>query len=309
MANCTEVGASYIQEPVSSVSVIIPALNEEGAVESTIQEIDAALSETDYDYEIILVDDGSTDNTREIAIKAGARVIVHNANMGYGNSLMDGIRAAKFPVIAITDADGTYPISMLPGMLEKANTFDMVIGRRMWTKDNTSLLGRIFRKGLFHLIKFLTSARAEDYNSGFRVFRKMDIMDYHHALCPTFSFTTTLTLIYLLARHSISFVDIEYSKRIGFSKVSYLGDAITTLKYVFMIANLFQVYRATLLIIALLILINAVFWFVGWLLDFALGTQVAILLTTCTAFIMGGLSMNTAPINQLYVRALHEKRN
>src|SRR3989339_823055 len=109
MPNVTKAGAELLQPPITGVSVIIPCKNEELAVAKTIREVDAALASQNYDYEIIVVDDGSVDNTRDEALAAGARVLCHGINLGYGNAIMNGMAVAKYPVIGILDADGTYP--------------------------------------------------------------------------------------------------------------------------------------------------------------------------------------------------------
>jgi len=308
MANQTQVGEIYCQEPVDGVSVIIPALNEENAIATTIQGLQTALDPTGIDYEIILVDDGSTDNTRQNALDAGAQVVVHNKNMGYGNSLMDGIRASNFPVIAMLDADGTYPMAMLPRLIEEASRYDMVIGARQWTNSNTSFLARIYRKALFYLIRYLTSARAVDFNSGFRVFRKLDILDYKHLLCPTFSFTTTMTMIFLLTHRSVSFLEIDYSARVGLSKVSYFRDAIRTLSYIFMIANFFQAYRTTLFLLAIFFATSLSWWFIGLMLDVGATAQIVSQLTIASSFIISALALTAMPVAKLFIQALHQKR-
>ena len=309
MANQTKVGKIYCQDPISGISIIIPALNEEGAIATTIQGLHSAMESSDVDYEVILVDDGSTDNTREEALNAGAQVIIHNKNMGYGNAIMDGIRSSNFPVIAMLDADGTYPMAMLPDLIKEANSHEMVIGARQWTSQNTSLMARIYRKGLFHLIRYLTSARTVDYNSGFRVFRKLDILDYNHLLCPTFSFTTTMTLIFLLTHRSVSFLKIDYSERIGISKVSYFRDAIRTLSYIFMIANFFQAYRTTLFILIIFFITSLSWWFIGILLDIGTTAQIVSHLTIASAFIIASLGLTAMPVAKLFIQALHQKRD
>lgn len=114
------------------ISVIIPALNECNAIVDTIGRIKAALAGAQLTpYEIVVVDDGSNDGTGRLAEEAGARVLRHPHNIGYGRSLKDGIMAATYDTIVISDADGSYPLEAIPTLVERYNQgFDMVVGAR-----------------------------------------------------------------------------------------------------------------------------------------------------------------------------------
>ncbi|MFH0791014.1 MAG: glycosyltransferase family 2 protein [Candidatus Omnitrophota bacterium] len=306
MANTTQADVVYLQPPIKAVSVIIPCKNEEESVGPTVKNVEAVLSPLDIDYEIIVVDDGSTDKTREKALFAGAKVLVHSINMGYGNSIMDGMKIARYPVIAIMDADGTYPISMLPSMIEKASQHDMVIGSRVWTRDNTSILGKFLRKSLYYLILYFSNVKAPDYNSGFRVFYKLNTLDYRSILCPTFSFTTSLTVLYLVMMRSVYFMDIEYSKRIGISKVSYLRDTISTFSYVFILTSLFQPYRLSIMVIILGFILNLMTMFFSFLLNLNQSLQIGLYFMISLIIIVVTMAINTYPTAKEYLNQLHE---
>src|SRR5262245_48545063 len=114
-----------------ALSIIIPALNEQDAIEETVREVRMCLSAAGIEHEIIVVDDGSTDATKQLAKAAGGQVIHHLYSLGYGRSLKDGIRAARHDTIGITDADGTYPIAELPQLYEiYCRGYHMVVGQR-----------------------------------------------------------------------------------------------------------------------------------------------------------------------------------
>ena len=309
MPNTTQNDIVYLQSPVNAVSVIIPCKNEELSVRSTIKDISDALNPMDISYEIIVVEDGSTDRTREEALSAGAKVLVHNINMGYGNSIMDGMKIAKYPVIAIMDADGTYPASMLPAMIKDASTHDMVIGSRVWTDSNSSILGKFLRKALYYMILYFSNIKARDYNSGFRIFHKLNTLDYRPILCPTFSFTTSQTLLYLLTGRSVFFKDIEYAKRIGTSKVSYARDAVRTFSYVFIITSLFQPYRLSLIIILLAFILNFVILLFSLFFNLSQSLQIGLHMIVSLAIIVGAMAINTNPAAKMYLDHLHEKQN
>jgi len=309
MSNTTQVGVEYLQATVQGVSVIIPCKNEELAVRQTVENAVAVMGETGLDFEIIVVDDGSTDNTSKEAIAAGAHVVTHNINMGYGASIMDGVSVSAYSVIAIMDADGTYPIEILPHLINDVARHDMVIGERQWTPDNTSLLGKIFRKALYYTILYVSSVRAPDFNSGLRVFRKLNILDYRAILCPTFSFTTSLTLLYLLMGKSVSFLPIEYGERIGHSKVAYFRDALKTFSYVFMITSLFQAYRLAAINICLGFILNFLALIVSISIKLSFSTQVGLHITVSLVSLVVAIAMATYPMARYYLEYLHEKRS
>lgn len=305
MGNETKTGEVLLQKPVNEITVIIPAFNEEESVASTVEDVENHLSKLELDFEIIVVDDGSTDNTKKEALKAGARVLIHNKNMGYGNSIMDGISIASYPVIAILDADGTYPVSMLPKMIDEANRYDMVIGARVWDRKNTTLKASVFRKLLYFITLYLASERTLDINSGFRVFHTHDILDYRQLLCPTFSFTTTLTLLKLFTSKSIFFLPIKYGERMGTSKVAYFRDAFKTFAFVFMLANLFKIYRVSLAGILFIILINGFIALLRETFNLAGTTTFSLLFLVNAIYLFVMIAMGMIAQNQHFLFKLH----
>ena len=307
MPNTTNVGVEYLQQTVQGVSVIIPCKNEEKGIGLTVAAIREALDKLDLEYEIIVVDDGSADCTRQAALAAGARVLVHTINLGYGNSIMDGLLIAKYPIVAMLDGDGTYPAALLPMLIEKASSHDMVIGARTWTKNNTSLLGRLMRLSLYYIILYFSNTRAPDYNSGMRVFHKLDTLNYKPILCPTFSFTTTLTLLYLLLMRSVAFVEIPYAPRIGSSKVRYIRDAVRTFSYVFVITSLFQPYRLALLIIALGVLSNGLVLLGQGLFHWGPALQFGLHITVSLAMVISAIAANNYPAAHQYLSHLADR--
>lgn len=217
------------------ISVIIPALDEENAIETTIDAIRATFDPLpEYaGYEIILVDDGSQDRTADLAEAKGARVIRHPANAGYGRSLKDGIAAAHHELVAITDADCTYPVDRLPDLCaEVQRGFHMAVGERTGEHYRESALKAPMRKILRSLVEFTTGSRIPDINSGLRVFRKSDVMPFFPQLCNTFSFTTSMTLAYMLTGKFITYHKISYAKRIGTTKVRLFHDSMRTMQYI-----------------------------------------------------------------------------
>lgn len=216
------------------ISVVIPALNEEAAIVATVEAAHKVCVEAGWTgYEVIVVDDGSTDRTGALAAQAGALVVRHPARGGYGRSLKDGIAAAGNDLIAITDADGTYPIDHLPRLMEKIEQgFDMAVGTRTGGEYRESALKMPLRLVLKALVEFTAGRKIPDINSGLRIFRRSKAMPFFSHLCDTFSFTTSMTLAYLMNGLYIAYLDIPYYKRVGATKVRLLKDSMATLQYI-----------------------------------------------------------------------------
>ncbi|MFQ5435696.1 MAG: glycosyltransferase family 2 protein, partial [Anaerolineae bacterium] len=162
----------------TAVSVVIPAFNEETAVAREVHHIQQILDETGASYEIIVVDDGSADNTAAEAMTAGARVLRHDENRGYGASLKTGIRAAVHDIIVITDADGTYPPDQIPQLVALAEDADMVVGARTGENVHIPPLRRPAKWLLRWLAMYIAEYKIPDLNSGLRVLRRDCIMQY-----------------------------------------------------------------------------------------------------------------------------------
>ena len=217
----TTPNAKTVGDPLEglSLSVVVPAYNEEGAVRETINEIREALDPTGAPYEIIVVDDGSEDNTRAEAEATGVQVEYNQMNSGYGATLKRGVKAAKYEYVAIMDADGTYPAHYLPDMLAKCRDLDMVVGDRGAAMKNVPLIRKPPKFVLNKLASFLAERKLNDLNSGLRVFRKSELIPFLPLLPQNFSFTTTITLCMSCNNKRMIYTPIEYRRRVGTSKI------------------------------------------------------------------------------------------
>ena len=225
-----------------SISIVIPAYCEELAIEHTIREINLVCEKNQIDNpEIIVVDDGSSDQTAQIAKDHGAKVIHHPHNLGYGRSLKDGILAAQYDTIVITDADLTYPFDQVPLMIaEYKKGYDMVVGARTGKNYHESILKAPLRKILKFIVEFSAGRKIPDINSGMRVFSKKTIQPFFPHLCDTFSFTTSTTLAYSMKGKFIKYIQIPYNQRAGKSKVRLFKDSVRTLQYVLQAINYYN---------------------------------------------------------------------
>lgn len=216
------------------ISAVVPAYNEEAAITRVIEELRAALGAAEVgEYEIIVVDDGSSDRTAELAAAAGASVLRHVHNLGYGKALKDGILAARHDTVLISDADLSYPLDRVPALLaEYRKGFDMVVGARTGPHLARPLIKAPLRLLLQKLVEFTTGRRIPDVNSGLRIFRRSVVLGDLRQLCDTFSFTTSLTLALLMKRRFVAHVEIPYRERVGKTKVRLLRDGLRTLQYI-----------------------------------------------------------------------------
>ena len=214
------------------VSVVIPAFNEAHGIAHVIRGIKCVFAKHAIEYELIVVDDGSTDSTAAVAIQEDATVISHPHNLGYGQSLKTGIRNASFDLIAITDADSTYPPDRLPDLIAAADRYDLVVGQRTGGVYRGGLVKRAGRWVFRWLSEFATGQRVPDINSGLRVFRRSDILPFFPSISSGFSFTTTTTLVYLLNNMFVTHVPIEYHPRTGRSKVRHFRDTLRALQII-----------------------------------------------------------------------------
>jgi glycosyltransferase involved in cell wall biosynthesis len=210
----------------AGISVVIPAYNEAAALKRVVQDIETVLRDVAGPSEIVIVDDGSTDGTGEIARELGARVISHPTNMGYGASLKTGIRHASHDRIVITDADGTYDISAIPALARDLEAFHMVVGARRGVVYRGSWAKFLARHVFRFLSEFTTGRRIPDINSGLRAFRKETAVRFFDITSDRFSFTTTMTLAMMLNGYFVKYVPVEYFPRLGQSKVDHYRDTL-----------------------------------------------------------------------------------
>ncbi len=225
-----------------SLSVVIPAYNEEAAVRSTVEDVRAHLAPLGIPYEIIVVDDGSKDNTRAEAIASGATVDWNDQNSGYGATLKRGVKRAQHEYVAILDADGTYPARYLPEMLALCRHQDMVVGDRGAAMKNVPVIRRPAKFILNHLASFLADRKLNDLNSGLRVFRRSELIPFLPLLPQNFSFTTTITLCMSCNGKRLIYVPIEYGKRVGRSKIKPI-DFINFIILILRVITLFNPLR------------------------------------------------------------------
>lgn len=238
-------------------SVVVPCYNEIGSIEATIGKLLEVVSQAES--EIVVVDDGSDDGTRELLDEIGRsiesarlRVVFHGSNHGYGAAVSTGVRRARSELIVIIDADGTYPCERIPELVDVAESADMVVGSRTEGANPQPLLRRFTKNVLRAHCSWLVGEHIPDLNSGLRVFRK-SIFDRFFKILPSgFSLTTTLTVAMMRNRYSVVFVPIRYAERVGRSKIRPVKDTLGFIQLILRTGMYFAPLRVLLPLVTLL---------------------------------------------------------
>ncbi len=247
------------------ITIIIPAFNEEETIGTTLDEIVNIMRGSGLDWEVIVVDDASTDRTLEIVKAKGVRSIRHEMNMGYGSAIKDGVRNARLNMIGIIDGDGTYPPESIPVMLKKMDSNDMVVGSRTGKDVKIPLVRRPAKWVINKLANYLTGIKIPDINSGMRIMRK-DIIERFYGLLPDgFSLTTTITLAMLTDGYKVNFYPIDYRKRKGRSKIRPVRDTLNFLQLIIRTIMYFEPLKIFVPVSLMLILASALVLILSYL--------------------------------------------
>ena len=246
------------------LSIILPAKNEAAAIGATVEKIHAQLAQMrlETDAEVLVVNDGSTDNTAAVAEAAGARVVHHPYSKGNGAAIKTGARAAQGEMLVFMDADGQHDPADIPSLLDKLNQgHDMVVGARQ--KGSQASVGRGLANGLYNrLASWMTGHKVEDLTSGFRAVRADKFREFLYLLPNGFSYPTTSTMAFFRAGYSVAYIPIHAAKRIGKSHIRLLRDGTRFLLIIFKIGTLFSPLKI-FAPVALLMFLLATGWY-GW---------------------------------------------
>jgi glycosyltransferase involved in cell wall biosynthesis len=224
------------------ISIVIPVFNE---AETLAALLDRVQSLKLARAELIVVDDGSTDGSAEVALSSGASVIRHPYNIGNGAAVKSGIRAARGRLIVLMDGDGQHQPEDIPKLLAETSNYHMVVGAR--AKGSKLRFHRYAANVLYNLLaSYVTRFRVQDLTSGFRVLSRRQAQRFIDLLPNTFSYPTTLTLAFLRSGFTVKYVPIQTLYRAGQSKISLVTDGIRFLLIITKIATLFSPFRVFL---------------------------------------------------------------
>ena len=269
------------------VSIVLPAKNESAAIGQTL----AQIQQLQLAHEIIVVNDGSTDQTKQVAESAGAKVLTHPYSKGNGAAIKTGARTATGEIIIFMDADGQHDPQDIPHLLEKIEQgYDLVVGARQ--KGSQASVGRGIANTLYNnLATYMTEQKVEDLTSGFRAVRADKFREFLYLLPNGFSYPTTSTMAFFRAGYSVAYVPIHTAKRIGKSHIQPLKDGVRFFLIIFKIATLFSPLKMFLPIAILLFMIGTG-WYGYTLWDAGRFTNMSALLYTGSImiFLMGLIS-------------------
>jgi len=275
------------------VSIVLPFYNERATIEQCIVEIREAMRGRS-DYEIVIVNDGSTDVDVAALERLADRVVHHRENRGYGAAIKTGIRHSTAPLLVIMDTDGTYPAREIPRLLERLSECDMVVADRSHLPASRRNVGpwhrRLAKRLLAATANYLMATRIPDLNSGLRAFRRADA-EHFLRLCPSgFSLTATLSLAYLSEGMNVEFIPIDYRPRAGRerSKIRPLRDTFLILLTIIRTITFFNPLRVFLPAAAALALAAMVLLIHGILAHNILDGTIAVLsLSAVQMFVLG----------------------
>jgi glycosyltransferase involved in cell wall biosynthesis len=223
------------------VTVLMPAHNEELSIGDTIRRVRKLYP----DYEILVIDDGSTDNTLHVAMEAGANVWPHPYNIGNGAAIKTGLRIAQGEWVVMMDADGQHAPEDIARLVENKDVYDMVVGAR--NRGSETSLHRDIANTIYNwFASYVTKFNVQDLTSGFRLVRSSTVRKYIYLLPNTFSYPSTLTLAYLRSGRSVKYIPIATKYRLGKSKIKLLQDGARFFLIIIKIATLFSPMRVFL---------------------------------------------------------------
>lgn len=286
-------------EPAPDVSVVIPAYNEQDGIGPTLDALLDALEGSDRVYEVLVVDDGSSDATGQRARRDGVTVLTHRHNRGYGAALRTGVLRAAAPVVLFYDGDGQFQPEDVERVVAEIDAgADAALGSR--TADSYSPLSRRGgKKVLGWFANYLARRSIPDLNCGLRAFRRDILLDYLHLLPSGFSASSTTTLIFLKEDHDVVFVPVTVRRRIGSSTVRQLKHGPQVMLLITRLTVLFDPFRV-FGPVALLLFLGGLAWGLQYMLQ-GRGLSVAalfLLISAVLVFLFGLLTDQVAALRR-----------
>ncbi len=270
---------------VTSLSVVVPAKNESAGLPALLKELRQALDQHPaIRSEVLVIDDGSTDNTAELARSADARVISHPESLGNGAAVKRGIRESRMDWILLLDGDGQHPPENLTGMLAMAERYDMVVASRNGSGGawHRNLANKIYNG----LASYVTKKTIPDLTSGFRLMRADVVKGFVYLLPNTFSYPTTTTLAMLRAGYAVGFYPFKVRARQGKSHINLLSDGTRFLLIIMRISVFFAPLRV-FMPMSLAMAMLGIGWYAYTYLTGGRFTNMAVMLLTQSTVIFG----------------------
>ncbi len=281
------------------ISVIIPALNEGLVIGNVVKQIHAVVNTLDENHEIIVIDDGSTDDTAQQAQEAGAVVIQHPYNIGNGASVKSGIRRARGKILVTIDGDGQHDPNDIPRLVERIGHYDMVVGSRNRESDTAAhrdLANMVFNS----LASYISERKIEDLTSGFRAVKTHIARQFVYLLPNKFSYPSTITLSVVRAGYSLGYESIKFAGRDKKtkSKIKPLQDGVRFLMIILKIAVFYSPLKIFVPVSLAIFLLGVSY---GLMRIFVLGapygqTSALLMSTSALTFLVGLVSEQIAQL-------------
>ncbi|HID75761.1 MAG TPA: glycosyltransferase family 2 protein [Planctomycetaceae bacterium] len=278
------------------LSVVLPAYNERRAIQQVLAELVSVLSQEPVEYEILVVDDGSTDGTGELAEQFAhscwdcpVRIIRCPQRRGAGAARKVGIRQARGQIVVMLDADGTYPAEAIPSLLQHFPAYDQVNGARTSEQGSWPWLRRPAKWFIRKLACYLTGHHIPDLNTGLKAFKRDVMLDWLWVVPDGFSCVTTMTLAFLTNGHAVKYVPIQYRPRIGRSKFRPVQDSLSYLATVLRMVLYFRPLKVFLPLAGVVIAGGVLKSFLSWRITGSMQESDVVILTAGFLTCMFGL--------------------
>jgi len=271
-----------------SVSIVIPAYQEAENIGLVVKQVKVACESLAFESQVIVVSDGSTDSTADVAQEAGAIVVRHAYNKGYGAALKSGTKAATGRTVIYIDADGQHDARDILKLLEERKTFDMVVGARkgtagspVWRKPGKILLGLLANR--------LVGRKIPDLNSGYRALDREMALRFLPLMPDGFSFSTTSTIAAFKGGYTVKYVPIEVANRSGSKSMVSMADGFNTIMLIIRIVTLFSPLRIFMPVSFVTFLIGLSFTIHGYLITGESSVRGLIALLASVQFFLFGI--------------------
>lgn len=273
---------------IQGVSIVVPVYNEAQGLQSFIEELQQELASFSQPVEVILVDDGSTDGSKEILASQTLPYFRHDVNLGYGAAIKTGIQKSSMPIIVIIDADGTYPPAEIQKLANHLNSVDMVVGARTGVDAKIPWVRRPAKWLIRQFAQWMVRRPIPDLNSGLRAFRRDRVEPILRLLPDGFSLTTTITIAFQSLGLRVDYLETEYRIRAGKSKFRPIADTwnliLVILRTVLLLRPLNFFLPLSLLLALTALMIGGVTLIIGELMD---ATFIVLMMASMQMFVLG----------------------